>query len=114
MTDKKKQPQSFSEWLNSSETQKIIHRVSDAYNEDVKKLSESLTEEMINDLKTWRIGSGPDDITTHSWRSIACEFYDKYTAYSNDNSIHYGNQISGMQLCEAAALRFNQSLKDGW
>jgi len=110
----KKQPQSFTEWLNSSETQKIIHNVSSMFKANVERLSTSLTDEMVKDIKDWRVGNGPDDITTHSWRSLACEFYDKYTGFSNENSIQYGNQISGMELCEAAALRLNETSKDGW
>lgn len=110
----KKQPQSFSEWLNSSQTQKIMHRVGKQYDESVKKLSELLTDEMVSDIKKWRIGDGPDDLTTHSWRSLACEFHDKYEAFSNENSIDYGNQISGMQLCEAAMIKLNEKAEDGW
>jgi hypothetical protein len=110
----KKQPQSFSEWLNSSQTQKMMHRVGKQYDESVKKLSELLTDEMVSDIKKWRIGDGPDDLTTHSWRSLACEFHDKYEAFSNENSIDYGNQISGMQLCEAAMIKLNEKAEDGW
>jgi len=106
-----KQPQSFSDWFNSIEIQKRVNRISNVYDEQIKKLAESLTDEMASDIKKWRLGDGSNDSTVHSWRSLACEFYDKYEPYAREHSIDYGNQISGMQLCEAAVIKLKE---EGW
>lgn len=80
----------------------------------IQRLSKNLKEPMIQDIKTWRVGQGPDDINTHSWRDVAQLFVEKYPAFSTKYKLHAGNQISGMQLCEAAMSCLNETIKDGW
>ena len=85
-----------------------------SWDKDVDELVETMTDEMVKDIKLWRVGTGHEDPNTHSWRSIASEFAEKYSAYSDKHRILWGNQICGQQLCDAAMKRSNEKTEDGW
>lgn len=85
-----------------------------SWNKDIYKLKVSLTMQMAKQIKTWRVGEGPQDVNTHSWRSVAKEFVEKYKEFSDKNNIILSNQISGMMLCEAAMNKLKEKIEQGW
>lgn len=104
----------FLEWINSKEYQELVEIMQRAQEEIVKDLEDNLSQDMVADIREWRVGNGPDDITTHSWRGVAKLFVEKYPEFSDNHHIIAGNQISGMQLCEAAQKLLNQKTEEGW
>lgn len=84
------------------------------WDRDIKKLSKGLHKKMVDDIKSWRVGGGFDDVDTHSWRSVATVFVEKYPEFAEKHNIVAGNQVSGMQLCEAAMFRLNETIENAW
>lgn len=105
---------SFKEWINSPEYKELVSIMQRADEEQRKNLEENLTQDMVADIRQWRVGDGPDDPNTHSWRGIAALFVEKYPLFSAENNIHHGNQISGMQLCDVAMSLLKQKPEEGW
>lgn len=101
-------------YIESNEYKEALKKISERFQYMIVDLEANLSKEMIDDIKQWRVGNGPDDITTHSWREIASLFVDKYPEFSHNHSIVHGNQISGMHLCNAAMNLLNEKTKDGW
>jgi hypothetical protein len=85
-----------------------------SWDKDIKKLSKSIPKKIALQIKKWRVGDGPDDVYTHSWRGVATLFVQESPELSNELNIIIGNQISGMQLCDAAMLKLKESAQDGW
>lgn len=106
--------QKFEEFFNDPEIQKLRSKIAEDWEADVQKLVKTMTDEMVKDIKVWRVGKGMEDHNTHSWRSLASEFVQKYSGYSTKHGIQYGNQLCGMQLCDAAMIRLNEKNEDGW
>lgn len=104
----------FKDWITSPEYQELVSIMQKAQEEQMKDLEENLTQEMVADIRQWRVGEGPEDMNTHSWRGVAALFEEKYPLFSAEHNIHHGNQISGMQLCEAAMLLLKQKPEEGW
>ena len=104
----------FKEWFQSEEYRQLCKDMTDAYNKTMKELEDNLSQDMVTDIYDWRVGTGPEDINTHSWRGVASLFVEKHPEFSCNHNIHHGNQISGMQLCEAAMKLLNQKPEDGW
>jgi hypothetical protein len=106
--------QTFKEWVNSPEYQELVEIMQKAQEEQMKDLEDNLSQDMVADIREWRVGTGPDDMNTHSWRGVAQLFVQKYSEFSDNHSIIAGNQISGMQLCDAAMNLLNQKPEEGW
>jgi len=104
----------FQKWLDDPETKKAQEAYKKRHDAEVESLTNDLTTDMIADISEWRYGTGPDDPTTHSWRGVAIQFYDKYPEFSYSHSILSGNQISGIMLCEVAQKLLNQKTEEGW
>lgn len=92
----------------------ICRNVIASWNDDVLKLKKSLPVKSARDIKTWRVGEGPHDMNTHSWRSIAQVFVEKYPEFAEQHNLIAGNQISGMMLCEAAMIKLKETVEQGW
>ena len=105
---------SFKEWFQSEEYQQLCKDMTDAYNKTIQDLEDNLSQDMVADIREWRVGDGPEDIRTHSWRGVARLFAEKYPEFSTNHSIEAGNQICGMQLCEAVMKLLNQKPEEGW
>lgn len=104
----------FLEWINSPEYKELVETMQKAQEEIMKDLEDNLSQDMVADIREWRVGNGPDDETTHSWRGVARLFVEKYPEFSANHNIHIGNQISGMQLCDAAMNLLKQKPEEGW
>ena len=104
----------FLEWINSPEYQELVETMQRAQEETIKDLEDSLTQDMVADIREWRVGEGPDDMNTHSWRGIARLFSEKYPEFSPNHGIQSGNQIYGMWLCDAAMNLLKQKPEEGW
>lgn len=104
----------FKAWVESPEYQELVHIMQRAQEEQMKDLEDNLSQDMVADIREWRVGDGPDDEKTHSWRGIAILFVEKYPEFSNNHGIVAGNQISGMQLCDAAMSLLKQKPEEGW
>jgi hypothetical protein len=104
----------FKAWVESPEYQELVHIMQQAQEEQMKDLQDNLSQDMVADIREWRVGDGPDDEKTHSWRGIARLFVEKYAEFSDNHGIIAGNQISGMQLCDAAMLLLKQKPEEGW
>lgn len=105
---------SFKEWFQSDEYQQLCKDMTEAYNNTVKDLEDNLSQDMVADIREWRVGTGPDDTNTHSWRGVARHFVEKYPEFSDNHGIIAGNQISGMQLCDTVMKLLNEKPEDGW
>lgn len=75
---------------------------------DVNTLSKNLPIKAARAVKTWRVEE------EQSWRSIATLFTQKFPEESGSLNIISGNQISGMQLCEAAMKKLKETIDQGW
>ena len=106
--------QTFKEWITSPEYRELVEIMQKAQEEQMKDLEDNLSQDMVADIREWRVGNGPDDQTTHSWRGVARLFAEKYPEFSDNHSIQAGNQICGMQLCDAAMKLLNQKPEEGW
>jgi len=104
----------FKKWINSREYQELVEIMRKAGEETIKDLEDNLTQDMVTDIREWRVGEGPDDINTHSWRSIATVFAEKYPEFSANHNIESDNQVYGMWLCEAAMNLLKQKPEEGW
>lgn len=104
----------FLEWINSPEYRELVDIMQRADEEIKKDLEDNLSQDMVADIREWRVGDGPDDEKTHSWRGIARLFVEKYPEFSDNHHIIAGNQISGMQLCDVAMKLLNQKPEEGW
>ncbi len=104
----------FLEWINSKEYQELVEIMQRAQEEQMKDLEDNLSQDMVADIREWRVGDGPDDEKTHSWRGVARLFAEKYPEFSANHAIEAGNQICGMQLCEAAMNLLKQKPEEGW
>lgn len=104
----------FLEWIQSPEYQELVQIMQKAQDEQMKDLEDNLTQDMIADIREWRVGDGPDDEKTHSWRGVARVFAEKYPEFSANHNIQAGNQICGMQLCQATMKLLNQKPEEGW
>lgn len=105
---------SFEEWINSEEYKDLVEKMEKAHIEYMNDLENNLSADMISDIRDWRVGEGPDDINTHSWRGVARLFAEKYPEFSANHNIQSGNQICGMFLCDAAMNLLKQKPEDGW
>ncbi len=83
------------------------------WNETKIQLKETLTPEMVADVRQWRCGDAPDD-PTFSWRVIAQLFAAKYPEYAKTHGILSGNQVSGILICETVMELLNQKPEEGW
>lgn len=106
--------QTFKEWITSPEYRELVEIMQKAQEEQMKDLEDNLSQDMVADIREWRVGNGPDDTKTHSWRGVARLFAEKYPEFSNNHGIQAGNQICGMQLCDAAMKLLNQKPEEGW
>ena len=106
--------QTFKDWITSPEYRELVEIMQKAQEEQMKGLEDNLSQDMVADIREWRVGEGPDDMKTHSWRGIARLFVEKYPEFSDNYDIIAGNQISGMQLCDAAMKLLNQKPEEGW
>jgi len=106
--------QTFKDWITSPEYRELVEIMQKAQEEQMKGLEDNLSQDMVADIREWRVGEGPDDMKTHSWRGIARLFVEKYPEFSDNHDIIAGNQISGMQLCDAAMKLLNQKPEEGW
>lgn len=86
----------------------FINIFKETWDADIKKLSKAIGIKMARSIKIWRVEE------SHSWRSVAGTFVEKYPEISKDMNIVSGNQISGMQLCEAAMKKLNETIDQGW
>ena len=105
---------SLNKWFQSEEYQKLMEDITDTNKKITNDLENNLSQDMVADIREWRVGDGPNDIKTHSWRDIASLFVEKYPEFSNNHGIVAGNQICGMQLCEVAQKLLNQKTEEGW
>jgi CHAD domain-containing protein len=105
---------SFKEWFTSDDYKELCRAMQEAQDKIMKALDNDLSQEMVSDIRHWRVGDGPEDTTTHSWRGVARLFAEKYPEFSNEHGIEAGNQISGMQLCDAAMVLLKQKPEEGW
>jgi hypothetical protein len=85
-----------------------------SWKNDINALKKALSLKMCKQIKTWRVGEGPHDMNTYSWRAIATAFVEKNPEFSKNNNIISSNQISGMMLCESAMLKLKETLENGW
>lgn len=86
----------------------------DTWDDTINSLKKAMKKPMAETIKLWRVGEGPDDINTYSWRAITHLFIEKYPKWASDNNILAGNQVSGMLLCEAAMLKLKETVEQGW
>ncbi len=105
---------SFKEWFLSEEYQQLTKYMQEAEEKIMEGLNNDLSQSMIADIRNWRVGDGPDDVNTHSWRGVARLFVEKYPEFSDEHGIIAGNQISGMHLCDAAMKLLKQKPEEGW
>lgn len=80
----------------------------------VKSIKKDMPTKYARQIKEWRVGNGPDDPNTYSWRAIAELFAKRYPEYSAIHNIDASNQISGMLLCDAAMSKLKEKQEDGW
>lgn len=104
----------FKAWVESPEYQQLVHDMQRALEEQMQDLEDNLSQDMIADIREWRVGDGPDDMNTHSWRGVARLFSEKYPEFSANHFIQAGNQVCGMWLCDAAMKLLNQKPEEGW
>jgi hypothetical protein len=84
------------------------------WDKDITELKKKMPIKYARQIKQWRVGDGPDDLNTHSWRSVATMFCNTYPEFSEEHNIISGNQISGMYLCDAAMVKLKEQLNQGW
>jgi len=84
------------------------------WDREIINLKKSLPIKYARQVKKWRIGNGPDDPITHSWRSIATLFAKTYPEFAEEHNILEGNQVSGMYLCDAAMNKLKETIHQGW
>lgn len=101
-------------FLNSDEFKEIQKDFTKAWNDEVEKLEENLNTDMVEYIRLLRCGDGSEDTITYSWRAVARMFVEKYPTFSEEFNILAGNQLSGMQLCEAAQSLLKQDTIEGW
>ncbi len=104
----------FKEWFLSEEYQQLTKYMQEAEEKIMDGLNKDLSHNMVADIRNWRVGDGPEDLNTHSWRGVARLFVEKYPEFSDEHRIIAGNQISGMQLCDAAMKLLKQKPEEGW
>lgn len=104
----------LSEWFTSDEYRKLVEDMNNVHNKQIEDLENNLTQDMVADIREWRVGNGPEDINTHSWRGVARLFVEKYPEFSDTHGLIAGNQITGMQLCETAMKLLHQKVEEGW
>lgn len=104
----------LADWFRSDEYKKLVEDMNNEHNKQMKDLDDNLTQDMVADIREWRVGDGPEDTNTHSWRGVARLFVEKYPEFSDNHGLIAGNQITGMQLCEAAMKLLNQKVEEGW
>lgn len=75
---------------------------------DIVKLAKGMPIGTARKIKVWRVDE------EHSWRSIASEFVKTYPEPAKELNIVSGNQISGMQLCDAAMKKLKETIDQGW
>ena len=80
----------------------------ETWNADIVRLSKGFTLATAKKVKLWRIEE------EQSWRSIATLFVEKYVDAAKMLNIVSGNQISGMQLCDAAMKKLKETFDQGW
>ena len=78
------------------------------WDKDIKELSKSLPIKLAREIKIWRIDK------QYSWRGIAQLFVETYPEESKKLGIVSENQISGIQLCDAAMIKLKETLAEGW
>jgi hypothetical protein len=105
---------SLHEWFQSDEYKKLCEDMEEVHNNIINDLENNLSQDMVADIREWRVGNGPEDINTHSWRGVARLFIEKYPEFSDNHGLIAGNQITGMQLCEVAMKLLNQKTEEGW
>jgi len=98
----------FKKWLDHPETKKAQAAAKQRWDDEMEKLRNDLTPEMVSDIRTWRCEDGD------TWRTVAHNFYDKYYEFSYAHSLDSGNQITGMMLCGAAQDLLKQENSEGW
>lgn len=74
----------------------------------INTVAKSLSVKIARDIKSWRMDE------EYSWRFIATRFVEKYPDASATLNIISGNQISGMQLCDAAMKKLKETIEQGW
>jgi len=101
---------------DDNELYKLISKevLNKTWDNDIKTLSKKISKKMALDIKKWRVGDGPDDLNTHSWRSVATMFCMTYPDEAYSLNIADGNQISGIHLCDAAMLKLKETVDQGW
>jgi hypothetical protein len=90
------------------EVKKARDAAKQRWDNEMEKLRNDLTPEMVNDIREWRCEEN------QTWRGVATSFYDKYYDFSYAHSIDSGNQISGMMICGAAQDLLKQQNNEGW
>lgn len=98
----------FDKWWNDPETKAARENFKKRMDEANQKIADNLTADMVSDIREWRCDQD------YTWRAVAREFYEKYTEFSIQYGIDWGNQISGMMLCEVAQKLLNQQTSEGW
>lgn len=78
------------------------------WNADIVRLTKAITMITARKIKVWRVDEG------QSWRSVAHTFVEKYPDVATMLNIVSENQISGMQLCDAAMKKLKETLDQGW
>lgn len=84
------------------------------WDREVTKLKKSMPIKYARQIKQWRVGNGPGDSNTYSWKGIATLFAKTYPEFAEEQSILEDNQISGMYLCDAAMVKLKEQLNQGW
>jgi hypothetical protein len=78
------------------------------WKDSIDMLVSDMTTDMVEYIKKLRC------IDDYSWRSVAQEFCLKYPKFAAEYNLYSSNQVTGMQLCEAAQKVLNEKLDDGW
>lgn len=98
----------FDTWYNDPEFHEHRKKLIEAFDKMKQNLIETLTPEMVSDIRKWRVEQDS------SYRTVAALFADSYITFSEKNNLMWGNQITGMELCDAAMVILNEKSEDGW
>lgn len=98
----------FNSWYNDPKHHEQRRMLIESLDKMKQNLIETLTPEMVSDIRKWRVEQDC------SWRTVAALFCDSYITFSEKNNLMWGNQITGMELCDAAMIILNEKPEDGW
>jgi len=102
------------DWINSPEYKELVERMQKSQEEQIKTLEDNLTQDMVADIRHWRVGEAPDNLDANNWRDISKLFVEKYPEFSDKYNIVMDDQISGMLLCDVAMSLLKQKPEEGW